>query len=99
MTSVLVSGTDTPSIAGAQIDVNGSSATTDGSGYFQLYATEAERYVLTIRKSGYAFVSRIYDGAVRAGRWQMISPVNQAIQTASQISTFMIATILALIKS
>ena len=76
----LVSGTDAPSIGGAMVDVNGSTATTDGSGYFELYAADADRFVLTIRKTGYAFVSRIYDGPVRAGRWQLLKatqfPVN-----------------------
>ena len=67
-----VRGTDTPAVAGATVDVNGTTATTGSDGYFSLFAPDAQRFVLTIRAPGYAFVSRIYDGSQTGGTWTLL---------------------------
>lgn len=66
-----VSGTDTPAIAGAHVDVNGAAATTDARGYFILHVIDKQRFVMTIRKPGYAFASNVYYNAVPGGHWQL----------------------------
>jgi hypothetical protein len=58
-------------VAGAQVEVNGQLAITDAQGFFQLRVMDAVRFVLNIRKPGFALVSRIYDDSVVGGRWPM----------------------------
>lgn len=66
-----VSGTDAPVLAGAEVDINGRAALTDSRGYFRLHVTDRKRFVLTIRKAGYAFASKIYYDAIVGGRWTL----------------------------
>jgi hypothetical protein len=66
-----VTGTDTPAIAGADVDVNGTHTVTDTGGFFRLHAPDQKRFVLTIRKPGYAFSSNIYYDAVVGGQWRL----------------------------
>lgn len=66
-----VSATDAPVVPGASVEVNGKSVLTDTQGYFQLFVDENPRYVLNIRKPGYALVSKIYDGSLVGGRWTL----------------------------
>lgn len=67
-----VTGTDTPALAGATVDVNGVTATTDANGYFRLFAPDKRRFVITIRKPGYGFASMIYYDSVVGGTWQLV---------------------------
>jgi len=46
-------------------------AVTGAQGLFQLRVRDADRFVLNIRKPGYALVSQIYDANVTSGRWTM----------------------------
>jgi uncharacterized repeat protein (TIGR01451 family) len=66
-----VAATNARVVAGAQVEVNGATATTDPTGAFSLYVNESRRYVLNIRKPGYGLVSRIYDNALVGGRWTL----------------------------
>lgn len=66
-----VSGTDTPALGGAHVDVNGAGADTDARGYFILHVPDKQRFVMTIRKPGYAFSSTVYYSAVAGGHWQL----------------------------
>ncbi len=66
-----VSGSDSPALAGAEIDVNGRAALTDSSGFFRLRVQDRKRFVMTIRKTGYAFASSVYYDAVVGGRWRL----------------------------
>lgn len=66
-----VSGTDSPAIAGAEIDVNGKAAVTDSRGFFRVQVQDRKRFVMTIRKAGYAFSSNVYYDAVVGGRWKL----------------------------
>jgi uncharacterized repeat protein (TIGR01451 family) len=66
-----VDATNAPVIAGAEVDVNGTTVRTDASGAFSLYVDESRRYVLNIRKRGYGLVSRIYDNAIVGGQWTL----------------------------
>lgn len=66
-----VSGTDAPVVAGAGVEVNGVAATTDAQGHFEVTVKESERYVLNIRRQGYALVSKIYDQGLTGGRWTL----------------------------
>ena len=66
-----VEGTDTPTIDGAVVEVNGQQTVTAADGTFSFRVKDATRFVVNIRKSGYGLVSRIYDDAVMGGRWMM----------------------------
>jgi hypothetical protein len=69
--SGLVAGTDTLALKGAQVDVNGTTAVTDSRGYFILHVPDKQRFVMTIRKPGYAFFSNVYYSSVPGGHWQL----------------------------
>lgn len=57
-------------VPGAAIDIVGNPVVvTDGNGRFQTNVRQADRYVLNIRKQGFALNSRVYDRAVTGGRW------------------------------
>jgi hypothetical protein len=57
-------------VANAAIEIVGNApVTTDAGGRFQTYVKEADRYVLNIRKEGFALNSRAYDRGVTGGRW------------------------------
>jgi cytochrome c5 len=57
-------------VANASIEIVGNPLlATDNTGRFQTNVKAADRYVLNIRKEGYALNSRVYDGAVTGGRW------------------------------
>jgi hypothetical protein len=49
-------------LAGAQVDVDGITATTDDAGWFRIATPESERHVLTVRHPGYALLSQVYHG-------------------------------------
>lgn len=66
-----VDATDGTLVSGATVEINGRTAVTGATGYFQIRVQDARRFVLNIRKPGYALVSRIYDDAVTGGRWTM----------------------------
>lgn len=66
-----VSGTDASVLPGAEVNVNGRTAVTDSSGFFRLRVPDKKRFVMTIRKRGYAFASNIYYDRVVGGRWQL----------------------------
>jgi len=66
-----VKATDAPVVAGADVDVNGTTAHTDATGAFSVYVKERAQYVLNIRKAGYGLVSKIYDNAIVGGVWTL----------------------------
>lgn len=65
-------------IADAKGEIGGKTAKSDANGYLRLVVPEAPRYVLNIRKPGFALVSRIYREGTSSGRWVM-SPVTLVI--------------------
>lgn len=69
--SGVVRGSDAAVLAGAQVDVNGRVAVTDSRGFFRLSAPDRERFVMTIRRDGYAFASNIYADSVTGGAWTL----------------------------
>jgi hypothetical protein len=69
--SGFVSGTDTPALKGATVDIGGRTAVTDASGFFRLRLNDRKRFVMTIRKPGYGFASNVYYDSVIGGRWQL----------------------------
>jgi len=69
--SGFVSGTDVLALAGAEVDVNGRGAVTDSRGFFRLRVPDTKRFVMTIRKAGYAFASKVYYDAVVGGSWRL----------------------------
>jgi hypothetical protein len=71
MFSGIVSGTDTPTLAGALVEVNGKGAVTDSRGFFQVRVPDIKRFVMNIRKPGYGFASNIYYDQVVGGQWQL----------------------------
>jgi cytochrome c5 len=66
-----VDATDAPALAGAEVEVNGQTTMTGAEGFFQIDVKDAARFVLNIRKPGYALVSRVYDDGLTGGRWTM----------------------------
>jgi Carboxypeptidase regulatory-like domain len=57
-------------VAGASIEIaRNKRVRTDTNGRFLAKAREANRYVLNVRKEGYALNSQVYDRAVTGGRW------------------------------
>jgi cytochrome c5 len=69
--SGFVSGTDTPALAGAVVEIGGQTAVTDSSGFFSMRMNDRKRFVMNIRKPGYGFASNIYYDSVIGGRWQL----------------------------
>jgi mono/diheme cytochrome c family protein len=69
--SGVVSATDTPTLAGAEVDINGRRMVTDSRGFFRVYVPDRKRFVMTIRKSGYAFASNVYYDGVTGGSWRL----------------------------
>ena len=80
-----VRGTDTPAVPGAKVDVNGTTATTGADGYFSVFTAEKDRYVLTIRAPGYAFVSKIYDGPHTGGSWTLLRATQSTVDPTQDI--------------
>lgn len=58
-------------IAGALVDVNGETATTNAAGYVSLRAPQADVYILDISAGGYAPLSRIYTDGQTGGVWTL----------------------------
>lgn len=57
-------------VGNASIEIVGNPIVlTDATGRFQTNVREADRYVLNIRKEGFALNSRVYDRSVTGGRW------------------------------
>jgi hypothetical protein len=68
-TGIVVNPAGAP-VEKAEVEIVGNpSVKTDGRGYFQTTVKEDDRYVLNIRKEGYALNSQIYDRSVTGGRW------------------------------
>jgi hypothetical protein len=68
-TGFVVTPTGAP-VVNASIDIVGNPVlNTDTNGRFQANVKEANRYVLNIRKEGFALNSRVYDRAITGGRW------------------------------
>jgi hypothetical protein len=70
--SGFVDATDAAFVAGAEIEINGAIAFTDGRGFLHTRVPEASRYVFNVRKPGYGLLSRIYDDSVIGGRWTLV---------------------------
>ncbi|MFL6313351.1 MAG: carboxypeptidase-like regulatory domain-containing protein [Terriglobales bacterium] len=68
-TGIVVTPAGTP-VPHASIEIVGNPVVnTDAAGRFQTTVKEADRYVLNIRKAGFALNSRVYDRAITGGRW------------------------------
>jgi hypothetical protein len=68
-TGIVVTPSGAP-VGNASIDIVGNPlVNTDTFGRFQTNVKEADRYVLNIRKAGFALNSRVYDRAITGGRW------------------------------
>ena len=69
--SGFVRGTDQPALAGAQVDVNGRIAVTDGGGFFRVAVPDRRRFVVNISRQGYALASNTYGAGVVGGSWTL----------------------------
>ncbi|MCZ6652018.1 MAG: carboxypeptidase-like regulatory domain-containing protein [Planctomycetota bacterium] len=58
-------------IEGAEAEIGGKREKTNAKGFFSLKVNKSTRYVLNIRKKGFALVSQIYRSGKRGGRWTM----------------------------
>ncbi len=66
-----VNATDAPSVADAEVEINGEVIMTNDDGRFRLKVPEASQYIVNITKPGYNLVSRVYLDPVSAGRWTL----------------------------
>lgn len=64
-------------VAKAEVEVAGTTALTGADGFFRVEVPPAPRYVLNIRKRGFALVSHVYNSGISGGRWRM-NPVTVA---------------------
>lgn len=69
--SGFVSGTDTPALGGAVVEIGGRTTVTDSNGFFRLRLNDRKRFVINIRKPGYGFASNVYYDSVIGGRWRL----------------------------
>ncbi|MCH9647367.1 MAG: carboxypeptidase-like regulatory domain-containing protein [Deltaproteobacteria bacterium] len=68
-----VTKVDGSALADAEITLNGESSRTNAEGGFALRAKdEAARYVLTIRKTGFQTLCKVFDAGVLGGRYSMV---------------------------
>jgi hypothetical protein len=58
-------------VPGAEVMINGQGTTTDPNGFFQTHVPVGNRFVLNIRKPGFALLSQIYDRGITGGRWTL----------------------------
>lgn len=58
-------------LTSVRVEVNGKLTKTDSRGYFLIDVAPRDRYVLNLRKWGFALVSHVYRSGVSAGRWRM----------------------------
>jgi hypothetical protein len=66
---IVVDTAGTP-VAGAEVEIVGNPVVnTDARGRFNTNVKESFRYVLNIRRTGFALNSQIYDGGITGGRW------------------------------
>jgi len=70
--SGFVDATDAAFVAGAEVEINGATASTDGRGFLSTRVPEASRYVFNVRKPRYGLLSRIYNDSVIGGRWTLV---------------------------
>jgi hypothetical protein len=61
-----VAGSAGPPLPGVAVDVNGRRTTTDAQGNFNVEVGESERYVVTVKRAGYALVSRVFHAGATA---------------------------------
>jgi hypothetical protein len=80
-----VSGTDTPTLGGAEVEINGKTTVTDSRGYFRLAVADTQRFVMNIRKTGYALASDVYYSSVIGGRWQLAKAAGFLVDTTKPI--------------
>jgi plastocyanin len=67
----------------ANVEINGKLASTNSNGFFHLYVPAADRYVMNVRKQGFALLSRIYVREQSAGRW-MLTPATRTVVDPTQ---------------
>lgn len=72
-----VTGKNLGPLAKVEVEINGKTTQTDSQGFFRLAVTPRSRYVLNLRKPGFALVSHVYRSGLSAGRWTM-TPVTVA---------------------
>lgn len=66
-----VTGSDGAPVPGAEVEINGAVHKSDPMGWLSAYVSDADRYVLNIRKEGYGFYSKIYERGARGERWML----------------------------
>lgn len=58
-------------IADARVEINGTAATTNPSGFFRLRTPQSSQYIMNVHKAGYALLSRIYVDGHTNGQWTL----------------------------
>ncbi len=72
-------------VAGATVTVNGVPATTASNGFFQVSAPLDRRYVVNIRKEGFALFSRVVDAGETGQTWRLVRAQAQVVDPTRPI--------------
>ncbi|MEA2552121.1 MAG: hypothetical protein QOJ65_297, partial [Fimbriimonadaceae bacterium] len=67
-------------VAGATVEINGTTTKTNTNGAYDLRVPLADRYVMNIVQTGFAHFSRIFHGDVRGQVWRLV-----AVQTVANL--------------
>ena len=73
-------------VPGAAVTVNGTTATTDGNGFFRLKVPLADRYVMNIDKRGFALFSRVVPVELTGQTWRLVRAQSQVVDPTQPIS-------------
>ena len=82
----VVAGTDVATLAGGIVSINGVNASPSGAdGYFDLRVPGASRYVMTIKKPGYATFSRVFDTGATGGKYSLVKTSQTTVDPTKDI--------------
>jgi len=81
-----VNATNAPAVDSAVVEVNGKTVRTNAAGWFVLDVPEAARYVLNIRKPGYALVSRVYAEPMGEAVWTLTLGTTRSVNPAQPVA-------------
>ncbi|MEQ1727364.1 MAG: carboxypeptidase regulatory-like domain-containing protein, partial [Vicinamibacterales bacterium] len=72
-------------VSGATVTANGTPTTTNANGFFIVNTPLATRYVLNIRKPGFALFSRVVDAGSTGQTWRLVRAQQQTVDPTQPI--------------
>jgi hypothetical protein len=61
-----------PPLAGTEVEINGTTTTSAAGGWFRMDVAPARRYVMNIRKPGYALCAKVFDKPSNGATWELV---------------------------